>query len=211
MTTKKKTAKKTTRKKASTNTVAAATTAAILGIPIQSDEPKGDKKSKVKTWSSTKVKPLWSKYYKTLLELHERLMMQMDGLAKESAEEMQSYSLHMADSGTDNFDRDFALSLLSSDQDAVYEIEEALRRIEKETYGVCELTGKSIPKARLEAIPWARFTVEAQMQMEKDGIARQRRLGTLGSVDSTGATAVLESSSDDSDSSDNKSNSRDKD
>jgi RNA polymerase-binding transcription factor DksA len=124
---------------------------------------------------------------------------------------MQSYSLHMADSGTDNFDRDFALSLLSSDQDAVYEIEEALRRIEKETYGVCELTGKPIPKARLEAIPWARFTVEAQMQMEKDGIARQRRLGTLGSVDSTGATAVLESSSDDSDSSDNKSNSRDKD
>jgi RNA polymerase-binding transcription factor DksA len=124
---------------------------------------------------------------------------------------MQSYSLHMADSGTDNFDRDFVLSLLSSDQDAVYEIEEALRRIEKETYGVCELTGKPIPKARLEAIPWARFTVEAQMQMEKDGIARQRRLGTLGSVDSTGATAVLESSSDDSDSSDNKSNSRDKD
>jgi RNA polymerase-binding transcription factor DksA len=124
---------------------------------------------------------------------------------------MQSYSLHMADSGTDNFDRDFALSLLSSDQDAIYEIEEALRRIEKETYGVCELTGKSIPKARLEAIPWTRFTVEAQMQMEKDGIARQRRLGTLGSVDSTGATSVLDSSSDDLDSSDNKSNSRDKD
>ena len=211
MTTKKKTAKKTTRKKSSSSTVAAATTAAILGIPIQSDEPKDAKKSKTKTWSTTKVKPQWSKYYKTLLELHERLMMQMDGLAKESAEEMQSYSLHMADSGTDNFDRDFALSLLSSDQDAVYEIEEALRRIEKETYGVCELTGKPIPKARLEAIPWTRFTVEAQMQMEKDGIARQRRLGTLGSVDSTGATAVLESSSDESDSSDNKSNSRDKD
>ena len=211
MTTKKKTAKKTTRTKSSSNTVAAATTAAILGIPIQSDEPKDSKKSNVKTWNTTKVKPQWSKYYKTLLELHERLMMQMDGLAKESAEEMQSYSLHMADSGTDNFDRDFALSLLSSDQDAVYEIEEALRRIEKETYGVCELTGKAIPKARLEAIPWTRFTVEAQMQKEKDGIARQRRLGTLGSVDSTGATAVLESSSDDNDSSDNKSNSRDKD
>jgi len=209
VTTKKKTAKKTASKKARGNTVAAATTAAILGIPVVQDEPKATKKSKPKLWSTTKVKPQWSKYYKTLLELHERLMMQMDGLAKESAEEMQSYSLHMADSGTDNFDRDFALSLLSSDQDAVYEIEEALRRIEKETYGVCELTGKPIPKARLEAIPWTRFTVEAQMQMEKDGIARQRRLGTLGSVDSTGATAVLESSSDDDDSSDNKSNSKD--
>jgi len=211
VTTNKKTVKKKTRKNASSGTVAAATTAAILGIPIADDESDASAKSKVKTWSSTKVKPQWAKYYKTLLELHERLMMQMDGLAKESAEEMQSYSLHMADSGTDNFDRDFALSLLSSDQDAIYEIEEALRRIEKETYGVCELTGKSIPKARLEAIPWTRFTVEAQMQMEKDGIARQRRLGTLGSVDSTGATSVLDSSSDDLDSSDNKSNSRDKD
>jgi len=48
--------------------------------------------------------------------------------------------------------RDFALSLLSSDQDAMYEIEEALKRIEKNTYGVCELTGKPIPKTRLEAI-----------------------------------------------------------
>ena len=142
------------------------------------------------------MKPQWSKYYKTLLELHDRLMAQMDGLAKESAEEMQSYSLHMADSGTDNFDRDFALSLLSSDQDAVYEIEEALRRIEKNTFGVCELTGKAIPKARLEAIPWTRFTVEAQMQMEKDGTSRPRRLGALGTVDSTGSS-TLESSDDD--------------
>ena len=147
------------------------------------------------------MKPQWSKYYKTLLELHDRLMAQMDGLAKESAEEMQSYSLHMADSGTDNFDRDFALSLLSSDQDAVYEIEEALRRIEKNTFGVCELTGKAIPKARLEAIPWTRFTVEAQMQMEKDGTSRQRRLGALGSVDNKGSSTVESSDDDDSPSS----------
>ncbi len=80
-------------------------------------------------------------------------MNQMNGLAKESAQEMAGYSLHMADSGTDNFDRDFALSLLSADQDSVYEIEEALKRIEKKTYGVCELTGKTIPKARLEGDP----------------------------------------------------------
>lgn len=111
----------------------------------------------------------------------------MTGLAKESAEEMSSYSLHMADSGTDNFDRDFALSLLSSDQDAVYEIEEALKRIEKDAYGVCELTGKPIPRARLDAIPWTRFTVEAQAQLERDGALKQKRLGALGSVDSVGA------------------------
>jgi RNA polymerase-binding transcription factor DksA len=114
----------------------------------------------------------------------------MNGLAKESAEEMAGYSLHMADSGTDNFDRDFALSLLSSDQDAVYEIEEALKRIEKDTYGVCELTGKPIPRARLDAIPWTRFTVEAQAQLEREGALRQKRLGALGTIDNVGSNEV---------------------
>jgi DnaK suppressor protein len=139
-----------------------------------------------------KIKADWQKYYDTLLDLRERLLNQMSGLAKESAEEMASYSLHMADSGTDNFDRDFALSLLSSDQDAIYEIEEALKRIEKGTYGVCELTGKPIPKARLDAIPWTRFTVEAQAQLEKEGALRSRKLGQLGTVDSTGGVEVEE-------------------
>jgi len=132
-----------------------------------------------------KVKPEWMEYYTTLIDLRERLITQREGLAKESTEEVQSYSLHMADAGTDNFDRDFALSLLSSDQDAIYEIDEALKRIEKKTFGVCELTGKIIPKARLDAIPWTRFTVEAQAQLEREGALRQRKLGSLGTVDST--------------------------
>jgi DnaK suppressor protein len=139
-----------------------------------------------------KIKADWQKYYRNLLDLRERLLNQMSGLAKESAEEMASYSLHMADSGTDNFDRDFALSLLSADQDAIYEIEEALKRIEKGTYGTCELTGKQIPKARLDAIPWTRFTVEAQAQLEREGALRSRRLGQLGTVDSSGGVEVPE-------------------
>ncbi len=159
-----------------------ATAASILGKPVSSLQTNG----------SEKVNPEWAKYYTTLLELRERLLSQMSGLAKESAEELPGYSLHMADSGTDNFDRDFALSLLSSDQDAVYEIEEALKRIEKNTYGSCELTGKPIPKARLDAIPWTRFTVEAQAQLERDGALRQRRLGALGTVDTSGGAEVEE-------------------
>src|SRR5438128_3540035 len=138
-----------------------------------------------------KIKAEWAKFYNRLLELREQLMRQMNGLAKESAQEMAGYSLHMADSGTDNFDRDFALSLLSADQDAVYEIDEALKRIERNTYGTCELTGKAIPKARLDAIPWTRFTVEAQAQLEKEGALRQRRLGALGSLEG-GATPDVE-------------------
>lgn len=178
------TKKKPTRKPAArSGTAGPATAASILGRPVApkraSEVPKH-------------IKPEWQKYYVRLLELRAQLLRQMDGLAKQSAEEIPSYSLHMADSGTDNFDRDFALSLLSSDQDAIYEIEEALKRIEKGTYGICELTGKRIPKARLDAIPWARFTVEAQAQLEREGAVRQRRLSPLGSIEVGAAPEVEE-------------------
>ena len=143
-----------------------ATAASILGR----SEAKASRKN-----GEVKIKAQWAKFYNRLLELREQLMRQMNGLAKESAQEMAGYSLHMADSGTDNFDRDFALSLLSSDQDAIYEIEEALKRIEAE---------------RLEAIPWTRFTVQAQAQLERDGALRQRRLGVLGTVDAVGVAEV---------------------
>lgn len=179
MTTKKKLTKKAVHHKPH----GSATAAAILGrSPVKSRDNPGP----------VRIRSEWQKYYNHLLDLREQLMRQMNGLAKESAQEIPGYSLHMADSGTDNFDRDFALSLLSSDQDAVYEIEEALKRIERNTYGVCELTGKSIPKARLEAIPWTRFTVQAQAQLEREGALRQRRLGQLGTVDSLGAPEVEE-------------------
>ena len=75
----------------------------------------------------------------------------------------------------DAYDRDFALSLLSQEQDALYEIDQALKRIELGTYGVCEMSGKPIPHARLEAIPFARFTVECQSQLEKQNKASRVR------------------------------------
>lgn len=180
MTTKKKVIKKAASR---SGPPTAATAASILGRTVVKTREDGVPK---------RIKPEWHKFYVRLLELRAQLLRQMDGLAKQSAEEIPGYSLHMADSGTDNFDRDFALSLLSSDQDAIYEIEEALKRLEKGTFGICELTGKAIPKARLEAIPWARFTVQAQAQLEREGALRQRRLGQLGTVDSLGAPEVEE-------------------
>lgn len=178
------TKKKEISKKPGNKPHGSATAASILGRPVAAPAVKAKKNGEVK------IKAEWAKFYERLLELREQLLRQMNGLAKESAQEMAGYSLHMADSGTDNFDRDFALSLLSSDQDAIYEIEEALKRIEKNTYGICELTGKPIPKTRLEAIPWTRFTVQAQAQLEREGALRQRRLGALGTVDAVGISEV---------------------
>ena len=167
--------------------IAEATAASILGIATP------DNSSKVKTIrpnSNVRIKAEWKKYYDSLLNLRGSLMNQMGDLKKESAEEMSGYSMHMADSGTDNFDRDSALSLLSSDQDAVYEIDEALKRIEKGSYGRCELTDKAIPKTRLNAVPWARYTVESQAQLEKDGAVRHRKLGSLGTLAGAGTSKV---------------------
>ncbi len=167
--------------------MAAATAASILGIAT----PKNAAKTKTtRSKSPFKIQLKWKKYYNVLLDLRSQLMHQMGDLRKESAEEMTGYSMHMADSGTDNFDRDSALALLSSDQDAVYEIDEALKRIEKGTYGICELTNKAIPKTRLNAIPWARYTVDSQAKLEKDGAIRHRKLGSLGTIAGAGVSKV---------------------
>lgn len=179
--------------------VSSATAALILGFSLG-----GKSKTKKNNTNATlskrpQIKPEWEKYYQRLVDLRGRLSQQMSGLAKESAEQMAGYSLHMADSGTDNYDRDFALGMLSSDQDSIHEIDEALKRIESDTYGVCEWTQKPIPKARLNAIPWTRFTVEAQAQLERDGMLRNKRLGNLGSVGSSGISEVEDDQGDDDD------------
>lgn len=84
-----------------------------------------------------------------------------------SHSETSPLGTHPADAGSAVYDRDFALSLLSHEQDALHEIDQALRRIDLGTYGVCEMSGEPIPRARLEAMPAARFTVECQSQLEK--------------------------------------------
>ena len=117
--------------------------------------------------------------------LDDRLRQSSDGHGLDANEAVPAYSMHMADSGTDNFDRDFALSLLSSSQESLYEIEEAIKRIERGSYGVCELTGKPIPEVRLQAIPWTRFTAGAQKQLEREGSSGRARFGALRSVQET--------------------------
>ncbi|MDE1170453.1 MAG: TraR/DksA C4-type zinc finger protein [Verrucomicrobium sp.] len=115
-----------------------------------------------------------------LLELRDHLLNQMQGVAQDTlrvraeGSEASAFGMHQADAGSDAYDKDFALSLLSQEQDALYEIEEALKRIEGRTYGVCEMSNKAIPKVRLEAIPHARFTVECQAQLERENKGRRR-------------------------------------
>ena len=122
---------------------------------------------------SRRLNPWLKKQQLRLLALKDSLLDSMTGVARDNlrtghdAHEVSAHGLHQADAGSDAYDRDFALSLLSQEQDALFEIDEALKRIAKGTYGVCEMSGKQIPKARLEARPFARFTVECQNEIEK--------------------------------------------
>ncbi|PYK37253.1 MAG: molecular chaperone DnaK [Verrucomicrobia bacterium] len=116
-----------------------------------------------------------------LLQLRDAMVDSMAGVAQDTlrsraeGSEASAFGMHQADAGSDAYDRDFALSLLSQEQDALYEIDQALKRIELGTYGVCEMSGKPIPHTRLEAIPFARFTVECQSQLEKQNKASRVR------------------------------------
>ena len=74
---------------------------------------------------------------------------------------------HMADQGSDAYDQALALDLAAVDRRLIKEIEDALKRIEEGTYGLCELTGKPIKLERLEEIPWARHSIEAAREMER--------------------------------------------
>jgi len=74
--------------------------------------------------------------------------------------------IHMADIGTDTFDQDFTLKLAANERVQLREIDDALRRIEDKSYGVCQLSGKPIPKSRLDAKPWAKYTIESARHME---------------------------------------------
>jgi RNA polymerase-binding transcription factor DksA len=112
-----------------------------------------------------------------LLELRDHLLHHQADLTKDALEEQPSFSSHMADAATDTYDRDFALSMLSSEQDAKYEVDLAINRIRNGTYGICEATGKPIEPRRLEAIPWTRFSVAAGKQLERDGALKRARLG----------------------------------
>ncbi|MEI6085235.1 MAG: TraR/DksA C4-type zinc finger protein [Verrucomicrobiota bacterium] len=117
-----------------------------------------------------------SKYLRLLVELRDHLIdgvnfLASDNLkrtARETTGELSGYSMHMADAGTDNFDREFALSLVSNEQEALYEIEESLKRLADGTFGICEMCEKPIRKERLEAVPFAKNCVQCQSTVEKD-------------------------------------------
>ena len=125
---------------------------------------------KPKVNKNLKLTPFLAKQHKRLLDLKDTLLDAMRGVARDnlhSGSETSAFGMHQADAGSDAYDRDFALSMLSKEQGSLYEIDEALKRIEDGNYGICEICEKPIKHDRLEALPFTRTTVDCQAELEK--------------------------------------------
>ncbi len=156
-------------KPAKPNHIRAASLADILGF-----NPKRVKS--VAAVAEKDVPEKFKRYYKLLVDMRAHLT---EGIerhseeslkrsAKDDAGDLSAYGQNMADGGINTFDRDFVLSLVSSEQEALSEIDAAIKRIHDGTYGICEITGKPISKDRLLAVPFARNSAEAQKELEKN-------------------------------------------
>lgn len=88
--------------------------------------------------------------------------------------DLSSMPIHMADIGSDNYEQEFSLNLMDGERKLLNEIDHALERIENKTYGLCMGTAKPISKARLEAKPWAKYSVEFARQIEQGLVTKPR-------------------------------------
>lgn len=177
-----------TAKPAQPHHIKAASLADILGFnPRKAQQTPVD--------DAENVPEKFRRYYKILMDLRVHLT---EGLnlhteetlkrsSKDDSGDLSSYGQHMADAGTDTFDRDFALSLVSSEQEALTEIDAAIKRVHDGTYGICEVTGKPIAKERLLAVPFTRYSAEAQKEIEKNRMRTRTSAGLFGELGEDGA------------------------
>lgn len=181
----KPSAKKAPAKKVAVKAVPKKSVKAVKAVKASTSKAKGKPKivansnarvlaqqfiQKPKINKNLKLTPFLAKQHKRLLELKDTLLDAMRGVARDnlhSGSETSAFGMHQADAGSDAYDRDFALSMLSKEQSSLYEIDEALKRIEDGNYGICEISEKPIPHARLEALPFTRYTVDCQAELEK--------------------------------------------
>ncbi len=129
-----------------------------------------EKKLKIKRMAKKDLK----KYRELLVKEHEKIEGGLNHIASEAlktsqrdaAGDLSGYSFHMADMASDNYEREFSLGRASDEQDLLYAIDEALKRIEDGTYGTCPQCGKQIPKKRLNAIPHTELCIICQSKNE---------------------------------------------
>jgi RNA polymerase-binding protein DksA len=137
-------------------------------------------KTSEKTDKKEKAVPALSKsdfqYFRNLLLEKRREILgdvgSMESEAFKGGSNLSNMPIHMADVGTDNFEQEFTLGLIESERQILREIQDALARVDDGTFGICQGTGKPIPRVRLEAVPWAKYTIEYSRMLEQGKVSR---------------------------------------
>ena len=117
-----------------------------------------------------------TQYKKILLALRQKLVgnvnfMEDEALGKtgqDASGDLSNVPIHMADVGTDNYDRDLTIGLIQNGEEELRAIDEALERISNKTFGSCEECGKKVSKVRLAALPYVKNCIECQRQEEEE-------------------------------------------
>ena len=115
-------------------------------------------------------KLLLAKRYEIIGDVNEMHDEALKNSRMDAAGDLSAMPIHMADIGTDTYQQELALGLMEGERKLLQQIDEALDRINQGTYGICLGTGKRIGRARLEARPWARYSVEYARMIE-NGLA----------------------------------------
>jgi DnaK suppressor protein len=151
--------------------------AATLAAPKAPEGMKAAKKEKVPTLSKQDLQ-----YFRNLLLEKRREIIgdvgSMESEAFKGDSNLSNMPIHMADVGTDNFEQEFTLGLIESERQILRDIQEALVRIDNGTFGICQGTGKPIPRVRLEAVPWAKYTIDYSRLLEAGKIDQESGLST---------------------------------
>jgi len=114
-----------------------------------------------------KIDPKWLWHSRTLHALRRRLMREYDEHRQAAAEPTKEHDLDWAETASDEAERDIIFAELSAEENALAEVEAALERLRRGSYGACEETGKAIPDERLRAVPWTRYTREVAARHER--------------------------------------------
>ncbi|MEK6634988.1 MAG: TraR/DksA C4-type zinc finger protein [Planctomycetota bacterium] len=117
-------------------------------------------------------------FRKLLLSIREKLVGKVDSMQGEALKrsrqdasgDLSNVPIHMADVGTDNYERELMIELIQNGEEGVRSIDTALEKIEDGTFGVCELCAKKINKERLKAVPYAKLCIDCQREEEIENV-----------------------------------------
>jgi len=135
--------------------------------------------------TTAEIREFKSLLLEKLEEILDNIVFMEEETLRKPRTDLSNMPIHMADMGTDDYEMENTLGLMDSERKLLAEIEDALARIENGTYGICEGNDEPIPKARLEAIPWARYCVACASLFEKGILVREDSFDELDYDDQT--------------------------